>query len=248
MRPLFYSFLYIISISLHQTYGQFDRGQGQPIDKGLAFGQWDGPVADLFSNIRTDPNGLNGALKNVKGSPYFEAEYREGMLYKGEEAIQAAKYFRYNAYLDEIELSNVPNPPTSSSQVLLKLEYISCEINGMRYEVRDYFDSKKQIIQKGFFVPIHQSENLEVLLQRQMEYREGRPAKTSLEIPIPARFIAKQNFYIRYQNGPLEPLNPNKRSVTKLLKKYQLLPERWPKVPSGSDEASQLKLWLAHLN
>ena len=48
MRPLFYSLLFILTIPLHQTYGQFDRGQGQPIDKGLAFGQWDGPVADLF--------------------------------------------------------------------------------------------------------------------------------------------------------------------------------------------------------
>jgi hypothetical protein len=230
------------------AHGQFDRGQGQPLDKGLAFGQWDGPVADLFTNIRTNPNALNGALANVKGSPYFEERYLSGTLFKGDEPLEAAKYFRYNAYLDEIELSNLSNPPAASDQVLLKLEYISCEIDGVRYVVRDYYDAQKQLTQKGFFIPLHQSEQLEVVQQNTMEFRDARPAKTSLEIPIPARFIPKTRFYIRYQGGALEPLKPTKRELGKYLKRFGLTPKTWAKAERGATETDQLRIWLAHLN
>jgi hypothetical protein len=135
---------------------------------------------------------VNLTLDDIDGTIYLNENFTLGTLYDEGEAFKKL-YMRYDAYNDEVELKESLDSDVVRS--MLKHPIYSCSVNGNEYYYSTYIDEDGNS-QKGYLTPVVTGEDYTLLVKHRKVFKEGKPAKTSLDNSFPHRFLVKTEYYV----------------------------------------------------
>ncbi|MCR9265647.1 MAG: hypothetical protein NXH86_15935 [Flavobacteriaceae bacterium] len=159
-------------------------------------------MMDLYNDMRTKMGRLgedvNLTLEDIDGTIYLDESFQLGGLYQNGVAFKRM-YMRFDAYNDEVELRESPDSEVTRSMV--KNEEYSCSINGDEFLYMQYTDDKGATA-KGYLSPLVKGGGEYVLYEKRIKvFKEGKPAKTSLDKGFPHRFLDKVEYYVSVNGG-----------------------------------------------
>lgn len=170
-------------------------------------------MMDLYNDMRTKMGRLgedvNLTLEDIDGTIYLDESFKIGGLYQNGVAFKRM-YMRFDAYNDEVELRESPDSDVTRSMV--KNEEYSCSINGDEFMYMQYADDKGATV-KGYLSPLVKGGEYVLYEKRVKVFKEGKPAKTSLERGFPHRFLDKVEYYVSVNGGTPEYMKAKKSEV-----------------------------------
>ncbi len=198
-------------------------------------------MENLYSDMRVKfvrmGEEVTLTLEDIDGTIYLNENFTLGPLFeKGEEFKKL--YMRYDAYNDEIELKE--SLGTDLVRSMVKHPIYSCSINGDDYYYFSYIDEDGNP-QKGYLTPVVTGEEYTLFVKHIKVFKEGKPAKTSLDNSFPHRFLDKTEYYVS-QAGDMPVFVKTRKSDVlsifseedqKAIKSY--IKEKRPNVKDGDD-------------
>ena len=176
-------------------------------------------------------------LEDIDGTIYVNENFTLGTLYAKGEAFKKL-YIRYDAYNDEIELKETLESDVVRSMV--KHPLYSCSVNGNDYYYLGYTNEDGNP-QKGYLTPVVNGDDYTLFEKHIKVFKEGKPAKTSLDNSFPHRFLDKTEYYVS-QNGESPVFMKTRKSDVlsvfsendqKIIKEY--MKDKRPNVNDGED-------------
>jgi hypothetical protein len=167
---------------------------------------------DLTNRIKPTKN-----FENLKGSPYFDSEFKEASLTYFGTPLKEKVFLRYNAVSDEMEMS-LSSLTKETDQALIKNSKVFCEIEGKVYKYLPLNSGNSHLASMGYVKEIYKGKNYSLYLREQKIFREGKKARTSLERSFPPRFARVSEWYFQKEEGQLQFLKPTKRSLKNYFK------------------------------
>jgi hypothetical protein len=143
----------------------------------------------------------------IKGSQYFNENFLLGTVFINNKPVKEKYAVRYNAFKDEIEVQK-----ENEVESLLKAVNISCSIMGQLYIYQKYLPRKSSTKKLGYLKVLLEGKTVSLLKQEYIRYKEAKPARTSLTIPIPAKFVQFENYYF-LNNGEDTAIQLTKKTV-----------------------------------
>lgn len=144
--------------------------------------------------------------KLVKGSPFENNNFTTGIIVDETNHKSINMYLRYNIYSDEIEMKNEIYRP--ESEALLKLEDISCVINGRTYKYLSFTnDSNAEVY--GYLKVLYKGKHYGAYQRLTSHYTPYQEAENSF---VPAKspsFETIIKYYI--QQGDSISVLPSKK-------------------------------------
>lgn len=138
-------------------------------------------------------------LSEVEGEQYFEKAFvKTNLIYKDSTVI-GSYLMRYNAFADEIEISD-----SKGINILSKADYLSLTLNQDKYRPINY-TNKDGAIQKGFFIEKVNGPSCSLFLRKYKTIKEGKEAKTSFHKESKPSFVDYETYYLKFENkSPFE--------------------------------------------
>ncbi|MEZ4811527.1 MAG: hypothetical protein R2819_14300 [Allomuricauda sp.] len=151
---------------------------------------------NLYSDMRAKFGRLGEEVKltldDIEGSIYTNENFTLGTLYENGEAFKNL-YLRYDAYNDEVELKETSD--TDLVRAMVKHPAYSCNMNGEDYYYLGYKD-EDGVSKEGYLTPLVSGRDYVLFVKRIKVFKEGKPAKTSLDKGFPHRFLDKTEYYV----------------------------------------------------
>jgi hypothetical protein len=165
-----------------------------------------------------DPNHAGKIFRN----PIQKAEKPSGSPYKLNTFTQAKvanvdqkAFMRYNIFKDEFEFLNAKK----DTLILDKLEdfnTISFNDIGNKYELLNYSNSKNNSIY-GYLIPIYEKDGFTLYKKENINFYEGKVAKTTLERSMPSKFVQSENtYFFKNKQQFTTELPSSKKNLNKL--------------------------------
>ncbi len=153
-------------------------------------------MMDLYNDMRMKfgrmGEEVNLTLDDIDGTIYLNEDFTLGALYEDGVAFKRL-YLRYDAYNDEVELKE--SADSDVVRAMVKHPKYSCSINNDKFVYTDYLNEDGETV-SGYLQPLVYGEGY-VLYERQIKvFKEGKPAKTSLDNSFPHRFLDKTEYYV----------------------------------------------------
>ncbi|WGK66069.1 hypothetical protein [Croceiramulus getboli] len=167
------------------------------------------------ANVTNDYLGLRDNLKNlpadarsetIKGSPYFENQFIQGMILSQEREPQKA-LMRYNAIKDQVEIKI--DPKEEEVYVLPRYDTYSFAFPDYTYTLGNYTTEDEVLL--GYIAEIADTNDLLFLAKMQGSIRPGRTAETSYGRNIPPTYLVERNYYFGYKEDTLEKVKLKNR-------------------------------------
>lgn len=153
-------------------------------------------MMNLYSDMRMKfgrmGEEVNLTLDDIDGTIYLNENFTLGTLYENGEAFKKL-YLRYDAYNDEVELKESANADVVRAMV--KHPIYSCNINGQDYYYVGYKDEDGGP-KEGYLAPLVSGRDYALFVKRIKVFKEGKPAKTSLDKGFPHRFLDRTEYYV----------------------------------------------------
>ncbi|MDA0330725.1 MAG: hypothetical protein O2785_01970 [Bacteroidetes bacterium] len=148
---------------------------------------------------------------SIQGSHYFDSEFKTTRLeYFGKELINSG-YMRYNAYRDEIEMTDTPGQKESDI-VLIKSKDVIPIIDGERFEYLPHrVEEGRAYI--GYLVNIYNGDRNKLYLKRKKTFMEAKVARTSLENSFPPRYVESVKIYVSNNGDTPISIKNSKKSI-----------------------------------
>lgn len=135
----------------------------------------------------------------IKGSQYFEKEFKLAFLKYYNKKMDKQGYMRYNGFTDEIEISSTPNAKFSET-VLLQDKYLTPIISNETFVYLPHrLKDNRPVI--GYLIQKYSSKKYKIYEKRKKVFMEEVKARTSLENSFPPRYIDKIDLYISIQDN-----------------------------------------------
>lgn len=159
----------------------------------LATSGAEGVLTELWLKSLGSTNNLLDE-NTIQGSPYFNAEFRQGSLYYDDE-LQGTFPMRYNAFRDQIQLK--PDSVNDTVRIgLIRDHRLSCVLDGKRL-FYERFRDRSNTQQSGYLFGLIES-NKGIFYQRKIKrFMEGKASSNSLTREVPPRFIDQFEFYFQ---------------------------------------------------
>tara|TARA_R110002050_G_scaffold18755_7_gene54450 strand:+ start:10357 stop:11073 length:717 start_codon:yes stop_codon:yes gene_type:complete len=148
---------------------------------------------------------------NIEGSPYNDSIYKTATFYYKDNQKIAECLTRYNAYTDELEMMNT----NGDIGVLQKVDFLRVSLNNKLYIALNSPNYKKG--ENRFFIEKVVHEKYSLYYRESKSLKEGVPAKSGYHTATTSKFINNSEYYIKFNNGPLDEAPLTK---SKLLKKF----------------------------
>ncbi|WP_141673192.1 hypothetical protein [Allomuricauda sp. CP2A] len=153
-------------------------------------------MMDLYNDMRMKfgrmGEEVNLTLDDIDGTIYLNEDFTLGALYEDGVAFKRL-YLRYDAYNDEVELKE--SADSDVVRAMVKHPKYSCSINNDKFVYTDYLNEDGETV-SGYLQPLVYGEGY-VLYERQIKvFKEGKPAKTSLDNSFPHRFLDKTEYFV----------------------------------------------------
>ncbi|WP_036379865.1 hypothetical protein [Muricauda sp. MAR_2010_75] len=166
-------------------------------DHGEQAGLGNNPaMMDLYNDMRMKfgrmGEEVNLTLDDIDGTIYLNEDFTLGALYEDGVAFKRL-YLRYDAYNDEVELKE--SADSEMVRAMVKHPKYSCSIDGDKFVYMDYQNEDGESV-SGYLKPLVYGDGY-VLYEKQIKvFKEGKPAKTSLDNSFPHRFLDKTEYYV----------------------------------------------------
>ena len=136
----------------------------------------------------------------IQGSAFFHEDFRKASIYStdGKEGIL---FLRYDGFRDQFEIQPVTDE--EETQVLLPREDIYCVINGATAKFKSYND-KKGNYKEGYLFVLVDAKDMVLYQKKAKLFKEGKEARTSLELDVPNRFVESTQLYLGKKEGDKE--------------------------------------------
>ena len=138
----------------------------------------------------------------IQGSAFFHEDFRKASIYStdGKEGIL---FLRYDGFRDQFEIQPVTDE--EETQVLLPREDIYCVINGATAKFKSYND-KKGNYKEGYLFVLVDAKDMVLYQKKAKLFKEGKEARTSLELDVPNRFVESTQLYLGKKEGDKEAI------------------------------------------
>ena len=178
----------------------------------------DSRTMDAFRELRNRVNREAKPPENIRGSYYFQQEFKKArVVYFGEE-LKGEVYLRYNAYTDEMEFWKGEPGQKKVEEILLKSAKVDCEIEGEYYKLLPYRSKVNNFPLIGYLIVLNDGAKYKLYLQRKKVFMDETKARTSLEQSLPARFVDDITLYYSIGDETPLPLRKSKRGLAKIFK------------------------------
>ncbi|MDC6387225.1 hypothetical protein PP182_00915 [Maribacter sp. PR1] len=173
---------------------------------------------DIFQEVLK--KGMNNELKveEIEGEPYFDEMFVNGELSFKDSLDLGQFLMRYNAYADEMEVSN-----PKGNNFINKVDGIAVILKNEKYVVLNY-KSDDQTIKKGFFIEKSDGNKVNLYLRKYVTLKPAKEAKTSFHTATPASFNKHEAYFLKFGNdAPIEIKLKKSKILNSFPDKYDTL-------------------------
>ncbi|MBO0321718.1 hypothetical protein J0X14_05380 [Muricauda sp. CAU 1633] len=175
-------------VFISERLGLLKNGQGGGLGNNPA-------MMNLYNDIRMKfgrmGEEVNLNLGDIEGSIYPNENFVIGTLYEDGVAFKKI-HMRYDAYNDEVELKETKDDDLVRAMVQHPI--YSCSMNGNQYYYLVYQDEDGHQ-KEGYLTPVFSGNYYALFVQQKKVFKEGKPAKTSLDNSFPHRFVDRTEYY-----------------------------------------------------
>ncbi|MEM9078536.1 MAG: hypothetical protein AAGC43_15955 [Bacteroidota bacterium] len=144
----------------------------------------------------------------IQGSAFFHEDFRKASIYS-KDGMEGVLYLRYDGFRDQFEIK--PISEDEETQVVLPREDIYCVINGKTAKFRGYLD-KKGNYKQGYLFVLADLDDMVLYEKKAKLFKEGKEARTSLELNVPNRFVESRELYLGKKSEEKEEITYFKAS------------------------------------
>lgn len=198
-------------------------------------------MMDLYNDMRMKfgrmGEEVNLTLDDINGTIYLNENFTLGTLYEDGVAFKKL-YLRYDAYNDEVELKE--SADSDVVRAMVQHPRYSCSMNGNEYLYMEYLNEDGES-KEGYLSPLVSGGDYILLVKNSKVFKEGKPAKTSLDNSFPHRFLDETEYYVS-KNGESPVFMKTRKSDVlsvfakehqKAIKSY--MKDKRPNVKDGGD-------------
>ncbi|GEQ84499.1 hypothetical protein ULMS_00070 [Patiriisocius marinistellae] len=186
-------------------------------------------ASDLFlmdEYIKRQSKGISFAdTDTYTGTPYNNASFLPGSIYKDGKLLAENVALRYNAIADEMEVKEKLTSPDDDAKVLTKSPDIFVKIVSTIFVFVPY---QGGIEEGGYFEVIYEGSQVDFYKKIIKDFDEEKKATSSLTRDIPASFSDEPEYFL----------------VTKVGKFYQFPNSRNKKLKVFGDKEKQVKKYV----
>lgn len=172
------------------------------------------------------------------GSPYLQKMFSPA---KVKNIVQNTN-MRYNVFNDEFEFINTKG----DTLVMDKIEdfaTVTFAGTNKKYVLIPYTNTKNQLTY-GYLIALYEKNNMALFQKENIDYYQGKRAKTSLEKDMPARYTKTDDSYFLKINETTAEFPGGKKDLVKLFPAKKSEIETWIKANkvSFNDRADMIKI------
>lgn len=153
----------------------------------------------------------NAKGNKVLGSPYLQKMFASAKV----QNIAQNTNMRYNVYTDEFEFISTK----SDTLIMDKIEdFGTVTFNGSnkKYVLSSYTNSKNKLAY-GYLVQLYEKGGFALFQKENVDFYEFKPAKTSLERDMPARYEkGSDTYYLKNKEAGISEFPDGKKALIKL--------------------------------
>ena len=243
MRKYIFTYLAFacMSSAIGQTFGTVNASQVSGTSSNSA------AISYLLGDVSSADKKRKEKDLDIQGSAYTSDDFIPGKLYYKDD-FESDIFFRYNAYMEEIEIKsdNTPSAPVSGLRRDKSINIRS--LDGKLFSFKTFIDNSG-LTQNGYLTLLSDGE-YKFYKRVDVKFTEGQKAQNSFVKAIPPRFSQFTEYYLEVPGRDrIDELVINNRKLLKLLpadkqktvKTY--LKEKKIKVKDEADVIAVLK-WL----
>jgi len=152
------------------------------------------------------------AIENAEGSPFANAEFQPGRLYKGKEAVSTILFLRYNAMSDEIEAK--PSQTSSTISTIKKDPEIFAKVGN---DIYMFVESVNPDEESGYFKIVKDLKTYDLVKKTKVTFVDMKFAKTSYDKTTRAKFVPEISYFLTDDGGNFYRLPNSKSKVIKVM-------------------------------
>jgi len=146
-----------------------------------------------------------------KGSPYLQGKFTWAKV----ESVAQKTLMRYNVYADEFEFIT-PKGDTLILDKIADFNNIMFTVTSKNYRLV-YYTNPVGKLTNGYLINLYLKGDVTLFKKENITYAEERPAKTSLEMTLPAKYVpADDTYFIQIKEGPIVEFPKNKKQLIKM--------------------------------
>ena len=138
----------------------------------------------------------------IQGSAFIHEDFRKASIYSND-GMEGVLFLRYDGFRDQFEIQPVSDD--EETQVLLPREDIYCVINGATAKFKSYND-KKGNYNEGYLFVLADTKDMVLYEKKAKLFKEGKEARTSLELDVPNRFVETTQLFLGKKEGDKEEI------------------------------------------
>lgn len=173
---------------------------------------------DLFQDVLKKGENSELNIEDIEGNAFFNEIFAKGILLYRDSLNLGEFLMRYNAFTDEMEVSN-----TAGNNILSKVDEISILLENEKYVVLNY-EADTNTIKKGFFIEKNSGSHNRLFLKKSKTIKQGTEAKTSFHKSSPPSFVDHEDYFLKFgNNAPVEVKLKKNKILNAFPDKYDIL-------------------------
>jgi hypothetical protein len=186
-------------------------------------------VSDLFildEFIKRQNKDVNFKdTKSYTGTPYNNATFLNGSIYKDGKLLADNIALRYNAIADEMEVKESLTSSDDDAKVLTKSQNIFVKIG---LDIFVFVPYQGGVEEGGYFEVMYEGKQIDFYKKHIKNFDEAKKATSTITRDVPARFTDEPEYYL----------------VTKVGKFYQFPNSRNKKIKVFGEKEKEMKKWV----
>lgn len=172
-------------------------------------------ISYLLGDINSQKNKRKEKELDIQGSAYTSDVFMPGRLYYKDD-FESDVYYRYNAYMEEIEIKN-ENTPDAPVSGLRRDKNINLRgLDGKVFSFKTFIDNSG-LTQNGYLTLLSDGD-YKFYKRVDVKYTEGQKAQNSFVKAIPPRFSQFTEYYLEIPGRDrIDELVISNRKLLKLL-------------------------------
>lgn len=167
---------------------------------------------DLRNKTAKLGSGQTLSLDDIEGTVYLDESFKKGYIHYRYKPY-GEYLLRYDAFNDEVELKRGEG---NIVEALHKNEAISCRIQEEKFNYLSYKVFSKET-KKGYLITLFEGKKYTLYIRNAKIFKEGKPAKTSLQNSFPPRFLDEQAYFVSVGSGMPYQIKTSRKELLKLV-------------------------------
>ncbi|MFX0555335.1 hypothetical protein ACOCEA_00965 [Maribacter sp. CXY002] len=241
-----FSFTTILLITIFSGFSQYGNVNGRQANANFEASLATNSILrgrNILQDVINKGKDNKLSINEIEGEPYFDMNYSKGtLMYK--DSLKLGEYLmRYNAYADEIEISN-----SDGNGVINKADYVRVILNSEKYRPVNYLDNSGEV-KKGYFIILTEGSKASFFLRKNKTIKQAQEAKTSFHKAIPAKFIEHTDYFIKIGNNPPQEIKLKKNKLIKVFPDNNFILKKYAETNNLNLETEEdIKVLVDHYN